>query len=64
MMDKYVDYAWYTTQYLRGRSPVIPEASFDYYATVASAEVKNVVTLGTDMTHPIDQVKAATCEGA
>lgn len=63
-MDKYVDYNWYSDNYLLGRDPVIPENIFDYYATIASAEVKNVVTIGTDMTNPIDEVKAATCEVA
>lgn len=63
-MDKYVDYEWYTNNYLLGREPVIPATTFDYYATMASAEVKNVVTIGTDMTNPIDEVRAATCEVA
>ena len=63
-MDKYVDYTWYEQNYLLGRDSIIPPDLFDYYATVASAEVKNVVTLGTDMTNPIDEVKAATCEVA
>jgi len=63
-MDKYVDYQWYKEHYLLGKAPVIPIETFDYYATVASAEVKNVVTLGTDLTNPIDEIKAATCEVA
>ena len=61
-MEKYVNYAWYTDNYLLGKSPVVPEELFDYYATLASAEINNIVSLDADLTDPCDEVKAATCE--
>lgn len=61
-MEKYVDYAWYTENFLMGRDPVIPETLFDYYATVSSAEIRNIITLDTDLSDPIDEVKAAVCD--
>ena len=61
-MENYVDYAWSTDNFLMGRNPVIPEALFTYYATMASAEVRNIITLDADLSDPIDEVKAAVCE--
>lgn len=61
-MEKYVDYEWYTDNFLMGKDPVIPEQLFDYYATHASTEVRNRITLGADMALPADEVKAATCD--
>ena len=61
-MDKYADYAWYVDCYLQGMPETIPASLFDYYATMASAEVKNGVSLDADLSDPIDEVKAATCE--
>lgn len=63
-MIKYVDYEWYAGSYLLGRDPVIPKSLFDYYATMATAEVRNVITLDSDQSDPIDEVKAATCNVA
>ncbi len=61
-MEKYVDFDWYADNFLMGRPPVIPEEFFDYYIICASAEVKNRITLGTDMSSPSDEVKAAVCD--
>ncbi|MBR2677598.1 MAG: hypothetical protein IKE28_11900 [Solobacterium sp.] len=61
-MEKYVNYAWYTANYLLGKEPVVPETLFDYYATLASAEVNNIVSLDADLADPCDEIKAATCE--
>ena len=63
-MDQYVDYTWYTTEYLSGRDPVIAGNLFDYYATKATAEIRNCVSLDADLSDPADEVKAATCEVA
>ena len=60
-MEKYVDYEWYIDNYLLGKEPVVPETLFDYYATLASAEVKNIVSLDVYLADPCDEIKAATC---
>ena len=61
-MEKYVDFEWYSANFLMERPAVIPEELFDYYIIQASAEVKNRITLGADMSNPPDEVKAAVCD--
>ena len=63
-MDRYVDYSWYEESFLMGRDPVIPSDLFNYYATQASTQIKNNVSLDADLSSPSDEVKAATCEVA
>ena len=39
-MSNYVDYNYYLNNYLQGREPVIPTASFGFYSMKATNEIR------------------------
>ena len=60
----YCDYEFYTNEYLLGREATITEEQFQYYGTMASAEVRNVISLEALDGEPTEEIKMATCEVA
>lgn len=59
----YANYDFYVDDYLLGKDAVIPESLFPYYASLASAEVKNVIRLDMfDTEETTKEMQMATCE--
>ena len=58
----YADYEFYTSGYLLGKSPVVPEESFLYWEREARAQV-DLYTFGRvkTMPEPPEEVKLCTC---
>ena len=58
----YADYEFYTSGYLLGKSPVVPEESFLYWEREARAQI-DLYTFGRvkTMPEPPEEVKLCTC---
>ena len=61
----YADYEFYTSGYLLGKSPVVPEESFLYWEREARAQIDRY-TFGRvkSMPEPTEEVKLCTCAAA
>lgn len=61
MNSTYVDFDYYKQHYLLGKEEVIDTTSFLYYATKATALIRQA-TYGKSDTTPTDSVKMCCCE--
>lgn len=57
----FADYQFYQEQYLLGKSPLIPENEFKFYANKASNEILNRIKFDFNG-EPIEEMKQAMCE--
>lgn len=57
----YVDYTYYTTEYLQGMTALIPSTDFGYYELQARTYIKDVTLNKSDDNSTLTEVKNCTC---